>query len=398
MNNKKFRLKFTDVYLLSWIFLSTNVFAKGDFNTESGNFFNLSLHTEIGQTDNFLFSNQHKEQTAFIALSPSLALQTQFENQLFNLDFESEHVKYQDFSQDDHTNFTLAPRYQYKIAPNKALFINTRLANSYENRGTGLTLGNAKLLTQGDKREATNYSVGYLYGSQVSVAKLTAELGQYSHQYKTRRNNTYLLDQQKRFAHISFDYLLSGRSYLATNIAYENISFEHNNVLNKKKYTALAGMKWQTTEISQLALLLGYQQIKFAHATFNDDDGFKWRFDWQWHPIYSTKVAIKTERDFQEANRLSNSYRIVDNFDMNVTSQLSDLFKVTAVVGTKREKIIYQQSQEQEDYLFSQFTLQYQRNEWLSLYLKYQYHDLNASEIVLDYQRNSISIGFDVTL
>ncbi|GAA6205136.1 outer membrane beta-barrel protein [Thalassotalea sp. SU-HH00458] len=398
MNNKKVRLKFIYVYLFSWVFFSVSGFAKDYFNTESGNFFNLSLHSEVGQTDNFLFTNQHEQQTSFITLSPSIALQTQFDNQLFNLEFESEHIKFQDFSKDDHTNYTLAPRYQFKIAANKAFFIKTTIANIYENRGTGLTLGKANLLTKGDKRESSDFSVGYMYGSQTSVAKLTAELGQFTHQYNTRRDQTYLLDQQKRYANISFDYLLSGQSYLATNIAFENITFEHNNVLNKKKYTALAGMKWQTTEISQLALLLGYQQIKFAQTAFHDDDGFKWRFDWQWHPIYSTKVVISTERDFQEANRLSNSYRIVDNFDIKLTSRLSDLFNATAIVGTKREKIIYQQGKEKEHFLYSQFTVQYQRNEWLSFYLKYQYQDLDASEIMLDYQRNSISIGFDVTL
>lgn len=398
MNIIKVLRKLCYCSLFALLFNNTTVFAQDEFNTASGNLFNLSLHTEIGQIDNFLFANQNKQNTTFIVLSPSLALQTQFDNQLFNLEFESEHVKYQDFSQDDHTNFTLAPSYQYKIAANKAFFIKTTLANIYENRGTGLTLGNANLLSKGDTRETTNFTTGYLYGSQDSVAKLSAELGQFNHQYKTRRGNTYFLDQQKHYANISFDYLLSGQSYLATNITYQDINFEHNNVLNKKKYTALAGVKWQTTEISQLTILLGYQQIKFAQPAFNDDDGFKWRFDWQWHPIYSTKVAISTERDFQEANRLSNSYRIVDNFDINITTELSEYLKVIAMLGNKREKVIYQQSDEEERYLFSQFQVQYQRNEWLSFYLKYQYYDLDASQIVLDYQRNSISIGFDVTL
>ena len=93
MNIIKVLRKLCYCSLFALLFNNTTVFAQDEFNTASGNLFNLSLHTEIGQIDNFLFANQNKQNTTFIVLSPSLALQTQFDNQLLNLEFESEHVK-----------------------------------------------------------------------------------------------------------------------------------------------------------------------------------------------------------------------------------------------------------------------------------------------------------------
>lgn len=398
MKLKLISWKLSFFYCLSILMYCVSAIANDEFYTESGNFFNLSLNTEIGQIDNFLFANQGEQQTGYLALSPTFNIQTQFEKQLFNLNFVSQHHKYQDFSIDDHSNFQVAPRYQYKLADNKALFINTSFESFFEARGTELTLGVGNSVKKGDQRELSNVSGGYLYGTEESTAKLRIELGQFHHEYKTRRDKTNVLDQQRNFADISFDYLLSGQSYLATNISYENISFSNNHLLDKRKYTALIGMKWQTTEISRLALLVGYQQIKFDDITFDDDDGFKWRFDWRWHPIDSTRVTIRTERGFEEPNRLLNSYRVVDNHNINITSELTDIFKVTSVLGSKREKIIFEQKGETENYLFAQFQLNYQRNEWLGFFIKYEYNELDSSKFTFNYQKNSISMGFNVTI
>jgi hypothetical protein len=386
------------VIVLFILFNSLIASANDEFNTESGNYFYLSLNAEVGKIENFLFADKNEQDTAYLDLSPTLNLQTQFQRQLFNLDFESKHRKFQNFSKDDYTDYTLSPRYQYKLSDNKALYINTSLSNLYEMRGTGLTLGNGTALSKGDELERSTISGGYLFGSKDSVAKFKVNAGHYTSKYQTRRDTTYRLDQQMNFVDLSFDYLLSGESYLATNIGVDKINFKYNPLLDKEKYIALVGVKWQTTEISQVALLLGYQQIKFNESSFANDDGFKWRFDFNWHPIYSTRVAFKTERDFEEANRLSDSYRVVDYYNIKITSRFTDFFEAVAVIGSNREEIIYQNSKEVENYLFSNFQLNYQRNEWLSFYVKYDFYDLDSSDIQLNYQRNSISLGFNVSI
>jgi hypothetical protein len=383
------------LYFLLNFFYSTTAYGQNELNTKAGNHFNLSLKTEVGNEDNFFFENNGKVATTFFTLSPSISMQAQFERQLFSIKAISKHTKYQDFSKDDHTNFTLAPRYQYKLAENKALFINSSIENLYERRGTGLTLGEGSLINKGDDIEITEVSAGYIFGSKESVAKLKIEIGHYESAYQTRRDITYRLDKQNDFVDLSFDYLLSGQTYIATNIFYENIVSENNALLDKEKQIALMGIKWQTTEISQLALLVGYQQIKFNESTFADDDSFKWRFNFNWHPIHSTKVAFRSERDFEEANRISNSYRVVDSYDININTDFTDFFEVTAVIGAKQEKIIYQQGSESEDYLFTNIQVNYKRNDWLSFFLRYDYNDLDSSESEYNYQRNSLSIGFN---
>ncbi|MEW6989924.1 outer membrane beta-barrel protein [Colwelliaceae bacterium 6441] len=385
-------------FLLLTLFFNIVAIAQDEFITESGNHFDLSLATELGSVDNFLFDNKDEQSTTFVSFSPSLKIQTQFQRQLLRIEAKSEHRKYQDFSRDDHTNFSIAPRYQFKLAENKAIFVNGSFNNLYENRGTGLSLGNGSFLNKGDNIARTDISGGYLFGRKDSVAKFRIEIGHFESRYQTRRDTTFLLDKQNQYADLSFDYLLSGQSYLSSNFVMEKLSSENNGLLDKEKYIALVGIKWQTTEISQFALLLGYQEIKFDQSTFADDNAFKWRFGFNWHPIYSTKLSFRTERDFEEANRLSNSYRVVDNYDMKIMSNFTDFFQAVAVIGIKQEKIIYQQGTEEEDYIFANLRLNYKRNDWLTLYVEYDVNDLDASDSVFNYQRNSISVGFNVTI
>jgi hypothetical protein len=384
-------------FLLIGIYSNT-VTAQDEFNSESGNNFKLSLKAEAGHEDNFLYSNKSELATSYLALKPNMKAQAQFERQMFTIDAETEHKKYQDFTKDDHSDFTLSSRYQYKLAGNKSLFVNASIENTYQRRGTGLSLGDGASITKGDDLEITEFSGGYTFGSKDSVAKFKIEVGHYESAFKTRRDITSRLDKQNDYTDLSFDYLLSGQAYIATNIFYEKLVSENNSLLDKEKHIALMGIKWQTTEISQFALLVGYQQIKFDESTFADDESFKWRFNFNWHPIHSTRVAFRSERDFEEANRISDSYRVVDSYDVKLISDITDFFEFVAVIGLKQEKVIYQQGSESEDYLFTNIQVNYKRNDWLSFFIKYDYNDLDSSESEYNYQRNSLSMGFNVSI
>jgi len=371
--------------------------AQDNFVTKGGNYIKLNVKSEFGVTDNFLFDDEGKD-TTYFELAPSLNMQTQFERQLIKFHTKINHFKYSDFSQDNHSNIAISPSYQFKFTENKALSIESLYLSRYESRGTGLSLGDGDSLNKGDTKETINYSIGYLYGTQDSVAKFQVNIGGSKNQFNTRRELTHTQDQSSQFYKITLDYLLSGQSYLATEFKMESTSFAKNSTQDKDKYVALIGIKWQTTAISQFAALFGYQEVKFSEAVFEDDSAFKWRIDYLWHPIESTRVLIGSERDFEEANRLSNSYRIVDNYNIRVTTSFSEYFGVSATVGMKQEDIIFQNSVNNENYVFGEIQLNYQRNEWLSWFLKFNYNDFNSTNNELDYQKNSFSLGFNVNI
>jgi hypothetical protein len=372
--------------------------AQTDFVLESGNKFTAKLSSEYGQISNFLHQNKDEESTRYIKIEPSVFIQTQFSRHLLQLEANISHYQFSDFGEDDHSNLSFKPKYLFKLDHNKTLFADFKLQEEYEYRGTGLSLGNATSLTTGDDKKRVAANIGYLYGQIDSVAKLKLSIGQEDFRYTTRRIQNRALDRVDHKATASIDYLLSGKTYFAVDLAYIQSDFQHDKPLNKDEYALLVGMKWQSTAITQLQALVGYQTLSFEDQRLDSDNSFKWRFDMNWQPTFFSKININTQRNYETANRIAERYRVVDSTNLNVTHQFTDYFQTSVAIGYKQEEIIYLDQTDNEDYLYSALKFNYQRNDWLTLFAGFTFTDLETSDDNLNNQRNSLSLGFSVTI
>ncbi len=378
--------------------ISLSSSAQDMFATQSGNLFQISVLPELGTIDNFLYTHQQTQSTAYVKLSTNAFMQSQFEQQLLSLKANLSHAKYQQFSQDNHSNISLTPTYQFKFSDSHSIFLRGLFQSQYQQRGTGLSLGAGASLVTGDERIYSAKSIGYLHGRQDSIAKLTLELGDETSRYKSRRALTRVLDYQLSYVNTSFDYLLSEHSYLASELSYQQISFTENPIQDKQKLIALLGVKWQTTVATRMALLLGYQKLQFEQSSFSDDSAFKWRFDLRWLPLETIDITLNSQRDFQEANRLTNSYRVVDSHQLTLSSQFNSYLSGVVDVGLNNEDIVFNDYIEEENYRYFAARINYQGSERWSVYLGYRFEDLDNTVPVLDYQRTSVSLGYNVSL
>jgi hypothetical protein len=391
---------FKNIVFFSFINLLTSftVFAQEVVEPSSANEFRLALTSEIGSIDNFLFDSDDEQSTAVLMFAPSVFLKAQHQQQLVTLSLNTSHFAYQDFSQDNHTDFDLNVSHQYKLAHNKSWFVDAQLLEKYQLRGTGLSLGEASTLNKGDKKQTYSVSTGYFYGSEVSVAKLTFELGLLNDSFNTRRQQTRLLDKENQFIQVGFDYLMSGQSYFATDFIYDNISAKYNPSQDKQKYTGLLGFKWRSSVMTQVEILLGYKQIKFKANDFQDQGTFSWRANIDWSPVAITQITFSTGRDIEEANKLTNSFRLVDSYQIDVLTDLNDRLQSSVNLRYQDETIFFEDSDIKEAYVIADMMLKYKRNQWLSIFIKYSYSDLQDTPSTISYQRNGISLGFNVTI
>jgi len=372
--------------------------AQTDFALESGNKFTSKLSSEYGKISNFLVKKDDEESTNYIKIEPSIFIQTQLSRHLLQLKTNLSHYQFSDFKEDNHNNFLFNPKYFFKLDNNKTLFANVNWHEEYEYRGTGLSLGDAKSLTTGDDKETFAANIGYLYGQVDSVAKLKLSLGQENFRYKTRRALSQVLDRTDNKAVVSFDYLLSGKTYFATDFSYTQSDFQHNTQLNKNVYALLAGMKWQSTAITQLQALVGYQKLTFEDQSRVSDHGVKWRIDVNWQPTRFMKMNINTQRNYETANRIADSYRVVDSSSVTISNQFTDFFQTSATIGFKQEEIVYLNKADNEDYLYSEIKFNYQRSDWLTVFIGFTFNKLESSDSRLNYQGNSLSLGFNVII
>ncbi|MFB0979880.1 MAG: outer membrane beta-barrel protein [Alteromonadaceae bacterium] len=372
--------------------------AQTDLVLESGNKFTAMLLSEYGQISNFLHQNKDEEGTGYVKIEPSVFIQTQLSRHLIQLEANVSYYQFSDFSGDDHSNLFFKPIYFFKIDHNKTLFADIKLQEEYEYRGTELSLGDASLISTGDDKKTVAANIGYLYGQIDSVAKLKFTIGQEDFRYKTRREQNQLLDSVESKAAARFDYLLSGKTYFAVDLDYIQADFKNNKALSNDGYSALVGMTWQSTEITQLQVLVGYQALTFENNSLANDSAFKWRVGMGWQPTVFNKVNINTQRNYEKTNRIEDSYRVVDSTDIKITRQFTDYFQISAAIGYRQEEIVYIDKTDQEDYLYSEIKLNYQRNDWFTVFAGFTFTELEASEEMLNNQGNSLSLGFSVTI
>ncbi|NQZ89688.1 MAG: outer membrane beta-barrel protein [Colwellia sp.] len=372
--------------------------AQTNFALEGGNKFTAKLLSEYGQMSNFLNKNDDEESTGFIKVEPSVFIQTQLSRHLMQLEANISHYQFSDFSEDDHSNILFKPNYYFKIDHNKTLFADIKLQEEYEYRGTALSLGDASSISTGDNKKTVAANIGYLYGQIDSVAKLKLSIGQEDFRYKTRRAQNQLLDRADNNVAVSVDYLLSGKTYFAVDLDYIQANFKNNKALNNNEYSVLVGMKWQSTAATQLEALVGYQALTFENDAFASDSAFTWRVDLNWQPTLFNKVIINTQRNYETTNRIEDSYRVVDSTNLQVTHQFTDYFQISAAVGYRQEKIVYLGKTDKENYLHSELKLNYQRNDWLTLFAGFVFTELEANVERLNYQGHSLSLGFSVII
>ncbi len=367
-------------------------------SAETENNLDLQVAAEAGYIDNFLYQAKNEQSTGFYKVSSVMALTSKSKQSAFELDATIASYAFQDFENDDHSDFSLMPTYQFKFAQNQRLHLSAHWLNSYNYRGTGLSLGDASSLTEGDEREDKGAKVGFEYGNEDSQGRLNFEVAYSEGEFTTRRAQTRQLDSETLNIKSSFDYLLSGKTYLAFDVDYRMTDFEYAAQSNRDALTGLVGVKWQTTVISELNFLIGYQNLKFENNTLADDDAFKWRFDYTWRPSDFTTMHVVSNRKFDESNRLTNSYRLAEVYQVDINHEFTEEFNVFAAFGLNRDQFITPESKRDEDYFSSTIMLNYQRTDRLNFHLRYQYKSLDANYGDLDYSYNSLTLGMAVKL
>lgn len=390
--------KFTQAVAMSILVLSLNVHAQQGDVERAANELNFSLDTSYGVTDNYLLTPTNEQTNQFWQISPAMHFQMQTRQQQLVFTANARHVSFKDYSQDDHTDIDLSPRYQYKWSVNQGVYVNLHWKTQFEQRGTGLSIGNSLAINELDERQTHSGVIGYRYGSDDSIAKLSFELGHQSQQYETRRSQSRILDQKSNTARLTFDYLYGTTTYIATDLSLEQVRFKHQPFYDKDKNTALLGVKWALSSINQFDVLVGYQKVSFQESLFADDSSAKWRINWRWQPLPSASFSFNSSRDFAEANRLVNSYRLVDTHQFTLSKQFNDRFSVEASAGVVQQEVFFEQQQTSEDYLNVDAKLAYQLNSRTRFYLGYRYRDLSASQEYLEHQRENISFGVKVSL
>lgn len=370
----------------------------GDFPFVEGNHLFAKINTELGQIDNFLRSKEAKQESSFFKLSPQLFMQTQGSGSLFQLQANADYISFDQFSADDHYDFSILSKFHLRFAESQKIFMSAFIANDHEYRGTGLSLGTANSLSEGDTKRNSFVNFGYLYGHQDSQARARFLLGYRDFSYLTRKEITKQLAYSSNYFQGNVDYLITGKTYFSTKLQYENLSYDNNDDLERQQYLALAGIKWESTELTQLSLLLGYEKANFVKETLKSEDHFAWQVKLLWNPLQRLRLDFSSGSDIKESYKIDKSISFSNYYALGLAYDFTDQLIFTVNSKSVHEDIVGEINNFKEEYFEMDLGIDYLWRHWLTIYAKYHYKTFDSAKLMYDYDLQKFYVGVVVTL
>ena len=369
-----------------------------EINFVEGNAVEANISLEAGMVDNFLNANNDKQNTAYFQVAPDLILQAQSHNDLFQLGIQTEFIKFNDFSDDDHNDYSLMTKYHHKFSNDHKVFITGSSVNYYEYRGTGVTLGDAESIDVGDEISTYFVNGGYMYGNDTSVGRFKILYGKRSSEYDTRRSVTNVLDLTSSYIQGEVDYLISGKSFITTNIQYEDIEQDNNSEQDRTLLSGLLGVKWESSALTKLSILLGYQEADFDHSSFSNSTDFIWSTSLLWSPLDSTTIDINTSRSFTDSKKITNTLSTVTTYGVKLNYAFNDVTKFYSRLSFDSEEFTSESTRITEDFFKASFGINYQWKTRYSFYLRYDFNDFESDIVSNNYEKNSLALGFSASI
>jgi hypothetical protein len=369
----------------------------GEFSFSEGNQLATEVKAQFGQIDNFLRSNEDKQETNYIEISPKLFIQTQGAGSLFQLQVKANYFTFDEFSNDDHYDFSVLSKFHLRFAESQKVFVTGFIADNYEYRGTGLSLGKPDTLEEGDTKRNNFLNAGYLYGHQDSLARAKILVGYRDFDYLTREKITKQLAYSSGYFQGEFDYLISGNTYFSTKIQFEDISYSMNADLERKQYLALAGMKWRSSELTQLHLLLGFEQAAFNNDVFDDENKFAWQVNFLWNPLQRVKLNFSSGSEIKDTYKIVKTVSYSNYYDLGLNYEFDEKIKLVIQGRLVNDEVVSTEAITNEDHFETTTKIQYEWRHWLSGFVQYSYNSFDSTIITYDYDLQAVSAGIAVT-
>ncbi|MGJ8694565.1 MAG: outer membrane beta-barrel protein [Thalassotalea sp.] len=358
----------------------------------------LNLNFQVKKTDNHLFDKVNKQSTSVYELSPTLKSQLHNDKQMLQMGLWGKIRRVENYSEDNSTDTYGVIKYHHKLTHNQSMVISGALFNLYLDRGVGISKGQAHELFTRDHRTSYFINAAHQIGNEDSNAILLSTIGNRKTEFKNRLTVTGGLNLTANYLQFDFQYRLSGKTYLLSKLAYEDISHDLNVQQDRQVSSLLLGFKWHKTEFVHFDLSLGAVNINFEQGSLTNKTDFKWDAKFRWSPIDQIELSAFSIRSVDENRRVENSYLIRDKYGFNFSYKYTDRLELYLQSSFDKLENYLVTGNEVDQGINSALTLYYKFSRNMTSSLTYNYQDLNAFDELTNYQKNTISLGFSYVI
>jgi hypothetical protein len=357
---------------------------------------NLSFHAK--HTDNYLYQNEDEVSTSYFEFNPSLKAQYHNDSQMLQLGLWAKARKVNDYSEDENTDSFGLTKYHLKFTENQSMVLSAAFFDYYLERGIGLSKGEGAELKERDHQKSNFVNIAHQMGNEDSNATLTSMFGVRDTDYKNRVEVTKALNLSSKYVLFDFQYQFSGRTYLTSKVAFEDIEHDLGTQQDRNISSALVGIKWHKTEFTHFEFAAGALKIDFDEGNLANKNEFKWDAKLRWSPIEQLEFSFFSLRSVDENRQVQNSYLISDKFGLNAIYRYTDNVEFYFQNSIDKLEYYFEEGNETEDTIASEFTIFYKFRANMSVSLAYSYQELDSKVQNNNFERNTVNLGFSFVI
>jgi hypothetical protein len=334
-------------------------------------------------------------------VSPELVLLNDFGGNTLQFGYRLERGDYFSSSQDDYTDHFISALYDYEINSRHRAKVTGEYEDGHDDRGTSFSIGTGNALETPDQYKSLNGELVYSYGALTADARLDFILGYRDLDYD--RSEEVYLARDRDFVTLGgiFYYQVAPATDLVVDVSQTEVTYDYliegAETLDSTNSSILVGVQWESTAATSGFAKIGYQQKDFDSALREEFSGFDWELGVTWQPIDRSTIEFSTRSDTNETNGEGNfiqrrSYGAVWKHEWldRVSSRASFAFIDDIYEGSVNNR--------EDDITQLSLAVDYQFRRWLKFELAYQYDERESTVETIDYDRNLISIGVNITL
>lgn len=288
-----------------------------------------------------------------------------------------------------HTEYTSRHRTDFKLGAE----------NTHEDRGTGLTEGDAFLFDEPLKYNEISGKGYYQFGARSALARVGAGINFADKKYQNFTQQTKYRDTTTLGLLTDLEYELGNVTYLTFDISSTDLTYKHTYPgevsRDNRDSQVLIGLKWKGLAKTTGKVKVGYQHKSFDDSNRESFNGSAVDLGVTWQPILYSEFSAHVNRIAKEADTVGDyietyggSLAWAHHWNEQFTSELQYLYTNEDYIGADR----------QDETNVAMLDLSYSFTRWLKLTAGYAYSDKNSNASGISYDKNAVNLGVSVSL
>jgi len=365
-----------------------------------------SVSLEHAYIDNLYYQPQNQVDSWKTIVIPTLKMSGDLRSFTASLSVSGEKGVYSDSSDDDYFDTFLLFKSNYELNHSNAIQLQATYDASHEDRGTGLSDGQAAFLVDSPiEYNESSLVAKYVIGSESSRGKLVfrgsfleKEYTNFErftdrHSYKTVFGGTRFYLRMGKGTRLLIDGQVGSTDYLYDPAAIDGVEDSFDRQFKKLQI----GATWDLTTKTQGTIKAGYRSIDFKDNDREDFNGPSWELNAIWKPYTYTRfqlTSLQEDRESTGEGSFVNFRETRAEWSMDWTVRMTSRLFIGMGSKSFEDSI-----PNRDDDLFSAgMSIEYELRRWLDLGFRAEHSTVESTLNEYDFERHQFTVYLNAAI